>query len=150
MPGTSTTSRTWRGTRATSLSAATSGTGRSCAVSTKGSRASSISPPRPTWPAPSSTYSASKAGADRLAYAYHVTYGLPVIILRPSNNFGPHQYPEKFIPLFATRAIEGQPLPLYGKGTNVRDWLYVEDCCRAVEFLMGRGKSGEVYNIGAR
>jgi len=98
---------------------------------------------------PSSPYSASKAGADRLAYAYHVTYGLPVIILRPSNNFGPHQYPEKFIPLFATRAIEGQPLPLYGKGTNVRDWLYVEDCCRAVEFLMGRGKIGEVYNIGA-
>jgi dTDP-glucose 4,6-dehydratase len=98
---------------------------------------------------PSSPYSASKAGADRLAYAYHVTYGLPVIILRPSNNFGPYQYPEKFIPLFATQAIEGQSLPLYGKGTNVRDWLYVEDCCRAVEFLMGRGQSGEVYNIGA-
>jgi dTDP-glucose 4,6-dehydratase len=98
---------------------------------------------------PSSPYSASKAGADRLAYAYHVTYGLPVIILRPSNNFGPYQYPEKFIPLFATHAIEGQSLPLYGKGTNVRDWLYVEDCCRAVEFLMGRGKIGEVYNIGA-
>ena len=98
---------------------------------------------------PSSPYSASKAGADRLAYAYHVTYGLPVIILRPSNNFGPYQYPEKFIPLFATHAIEGQPLPLYGKGTNVRDWLHVEDCCRAVEILMGRGKIGEAYNIGA-
>ncbi|MBP1766688.1 MAG: dTDP-glucose 4,6-dehydratase, partial [Candidatus Aminicenantes bacterium] len=98
---------------------------------------------------PSSPYSASKAGADRLAYAYHVTYGLPVIILRPSNNFGPYQYPEKFIPLFVTRALEGQSLPLYGKGTNVRDWLYVEDCCRAVEFLMGRGQIGEVYNIGA-
>jgi dTDP-glucose 4,6-dehydratase len=98
---------------------------------------------------PSSPYSASKAGADRLAYAYHVTYGLPIIILRPSNNFGPYQYPEKFIPLFATHAIEGQTLPLYGKGTNVRDWLYVGDCCRAVEFLMGRGETGEVYNVGA-
>ncbi|OGD09718.1 MAG: dTDP-glucose 4,6-dehydratase [Candidatus Aminicenantes bacterium RBG_13_62_12] len=98
---------------------------------------------------PSSPYSASKAGADRLAYAYHVTYGLPAIILRPSNNFGPYQYPEKFIPLFVTRALEGQSLPLYGKGTNVRDWLYVEDCCRAVELLMGRGQIGEVYNIGA-
>jgi dTDP-glucose 4,6-dehydratase len=98
---------------------------------------------------PSSPYSASKAGADRLAYAYHVTYGLPVIILRPSNNFGPYQYPEKFIPLFATQAIAGQPLPLYGKGANVRDWLYVEDCCRAVELLMGQGKVGEVYNVGA-
>jgi dTDP-glucose 4,6-dehydratase len=98
---------------------------------------------------PSSPYAASKAGADRLAYAYHVTYGLPVIILRPSNNFGPYQYPEKFIPLFATHAIEGQPLPLYGKGTNVRDWLYVEDCCRAADFLMRRGAVGEVYNVGA-
>jgi dTDP-glucose 4,6-dehydratase len=98
---------------------------------------------------PSSPYSASKAGADRLAYAYHVTYGLPVIILRPSNNFGPYQYPEKFIPLFAIQAIGGQPLPLYGKGTNVRDWLYVEDCCRAVEYLMARGGVGEVYNVGA-
>jgi dTDP-glucose 4,6-dehydratase len=98
---------------------------------------------------PSSPYAASKAGADRLAYAYNVTYGLPVVILRPSNNFGPYQYPEKFIPLFATHAIEGQPLPLYGKGTNVRDWLYVEDCCRAVEFLMRRGAVGEAYNVGA-
>jgi len=98
---------------------------------------------------PSSPYAASKAGADRLAYAYHVTYGLPVIILRPSNNFGPNQYPEKFIPLFTTQAIEGRPLPLYGKGTNVRDWLYVEDCCRAVELVISRGKKGEVYNVGA-
>ena len=97
---------------------------------------------------PSSPYSASKAGADRLAYAYHSTYGVPVIIVRPSNNFGPYQYPEKFIPLFVTHALEGRPLPLYGQGTNVRDWLYVEDCCRAVEFLIRRGKIGEVYNIG--
>jgi len=98
---------------------------------------------------PSSPYSASKAGADRLAYAYHITFGLPVVILRPSNNFGPYQYPEKFIPLFATQALEGQPLPLYGKGTNVRDWLYVEDSCRAVDLLMRRGAIGEAYNIGA-
>lgn len=98
---------------------------------------------------PSSPYAASKTGADRLAYAYHVTYGLPVIILRPSNNFGPYQYPEKFIPLFVTNALEDRPLPLYGKGTNVRDWLYVEDNCRAIDLLMRRGKAGEAYNIGA-
>ena len=98
---------------------------------------------------PSSPYAASKAGADRLAYAYWVTYGLPVIILRPSNNFGPYQYPEKFIPLFATNALEGKNLPLYGKGTNVRDWLYVEDSCRAVDLVMRRGKVGEAYNVGA-
>jgi dTDP-glucose 4,6-dehydratase len=98
---------------------------------------------------PSSPYSASKAGADRLAFAYHVTYGLPVIIVRPSNNFGPYQYPEKFIPLFVTNALEDKPLPLYGKGANVRDWLYVGDNCRAIDLLMRRGEPGEVYNIGA-
>ncbi len=98
---------------------------------------------------PSSPYAASKAGADRLAYAYHVTYGLPILILRPSNNFGPYQYPEKFIPLFVTNALEDRPLPLYGKGTNVRDWLYVEDNCRAIDLLMRQGKAGETYNIGA-
>ena len=98
---------------------------------------------------PSSPYSASKAGADRLAYAYWVTYGLPIIILRPSNNFGPYQYPEKFIPLFVTNALEGKNLPLYGKGTNVRDWLYVGDNCRAVDLVMRRGKIGEAYNVGA-
>lgn len=98
---------------------------------------------------PSSPYAASKAGADRLAYAYHVTYGLPVVIARPSNNFGSHQYPEKFIPLFVTRAMEDQTLPLYGRGTNVRDWLYVGDNCRAIDLLMRQGGLGEVYNIGA-
>jgi dTDP-glucose 4,6-dehydratase len=98
---------------------------------------------------PSSPYAASKAGADRLAYSYWVTYGLPIIILRPSNNFGPFQYPEKFIPLFVTNALEGKNLPLYGKGTNVRDWLYVEDNCRAVDLVMRRGKVGEAYNVGA-
>jgi dTDP-glucose 4,6-dehydratase len=98
---------------------------------------------------PSSPYAASKAGADRLAYAYWVTYGLPIVILRPSNNFGPYQYPEKFIPLFVTNALEGKSLPLYGKGTNVRDWLYVDDNCRAVDIVMRKGKFGEAYNVGA-
>ncbi len=98
---------------------------------------------------PSSPYAASKAGADRLAYAYHVTYGLPIIILRPSNNYGPYQYPEKFIPLFVTHALEDKSLPLYGRGTNVRDWLHVEDNCRAVDLLLRLGKPGEAYNIGA-
>ncbi len=98
---------------------------------------------------PSSPYAASKAGADRLAHAYTVTYGLPIIILRPSNNFGPYQYPEKFIPLFATHALEDKKLPLYGEGTNVRDWLYVEDHCRAIDLITRKGSLGEVYNIGA-
>jgi dTDP-glucose 4,6-dehydratase len=98
---------------------------------------------------PSSPYAASKAGADRLAYSYMVTYDLPIIILRPSNNFGPYQYPEKFIPLFVTNAIEDKTLPLYGKGTNVRDWLYVEDNCRAIDTVIGKGAVGEVYNVGA-
>lgn len=99
---------------------------------------------------PSSPYAASKAGADRLAYAYKVTYGLPIIILRPSNNFGPYQYPEKFIPLFATNALEDKTLPLYGKGANVRDWLHVEDTCRAVDLVIRAGGIGEVYNLGAQ
>jgi dTDP-glucose 4,6-dehydratase len=98
---------------------------------------------------PSSPYAASKAGADRLTFAYHVTYGLPVMIVRPSNNYGPFQHPEKFIPLFVTNALEGKSLPLYGKGTNVRDWLFVEDNCRAIELVMLRGALGEVYNVGA-
>ncbi|MFC2169227.1 dTDP-glucose 4,6-dehydratase [Acidobacteriota bacterium] len=98
---------------------------------------------------PSSPYAASKAGADRLAYAYWVTYSLPIIILRPSNNYGPFQYPEKFIPLFVTHALEDKPLPLYGDGTNKRDWLYVSDFCMAVDLLMQKGKLGDVYNIGA-
>lgn len=97
---------------------------------------------------PSSPYSASKAGADRLAYSYFVTYGLPVIITRGSNNFGPYQYPEKLIPLFVTNAIENKPLPIYGDGKNVRDWIYVEDHCDAIDFLLEHGKDGEAYNIG--
>jgi len=98
---------------------------------------------------PSSPYAASKAAADRLAYSYCVTYGLPILIVRPSNNFGPHQYPEKFIPLFVSNALEGKPLPLYGKGANVRDWLYVEDNCLAIDVVMRRGRTGEAYNVGA-
>lgn len=98
---------------------------------------------------PSNPYSASKAGADRLAYSYFATYGLPVIITRASNNFGPYQYPEKLIPLFVTNALANQSLPLYGDGQNVRDWLYVDDHCRALQFLIEQGQVGEVYNIGA-
>jgi dTDP-glucose 4,6-dehydratase len=97
---------------------------------------------------PSSPYSASKAGADRLAYSYFVTYGVPVIITRCSNNFGPYQYPEKLIPLFVTNALENKPLPIYGDGKNVRDWIYVEDHCDAIDFILARGQDGEVYNIG--
>ncbi|HET7712925.1 MAG TPA: dTDP-glucose 4,6-dehydratase [Thermoanaerobaculia bacterium] len=97
---------------------------------------------------PRNPYSASKAGGDRMAYAYAQTYGMPVIITRASNNFGPYQYPEKLIPLFVTNAIDDLPLPLYGDGRNVRDWLFVEDHCAAVDFLIHRGTNGEVYNIG--
>jgi dTDP-glucose 4,6-dehydratase len=97
---------------------------------------------------PSSPYAASKAGGDLMAMAYHTTYGVPVIITRASNNFGPHQYPEKLIPLFITNAIDDQPLPLYGDGLNVRDWLAVEDHCEAVDLVLRRGEIGEIYNIG--
>jgi dTDP-glucose 4,6-dehydratase len=97
---------------------------------------------------PRNPYSASKAGGDRMAYAYAQTYGLPVIVTRASNNFGPWQYPEKLIPLFVTNAIDDLPLPLYGDGKNVRDWLFVEDHCAAIDFLIERGENSEVYNIG--
>jgi dTDP-glucose 4,6-dehydratase len=97
---------------------------------------------------PRNPYSASKAGADRLAYSYFATYGLPVIVTRASNNYGPYQYPEKVIPLFVTHALDGIPLPLYGDGMNVRDWLHVDDHCRAVDLLLQRGAPGETYNIG--
>jgi dTDP-glucose 4,6-dehydratase len=97
---------------------------------------------------PRNPYSASKAGGDRMAYAYGQTYELPVIVTRASNNFGPWQYPEKLIPLFVTNAIDDLPLPLYGDGRNVRDWLYVDDHCAAIDFLIERGQNGETYNIG--
>jgi dTDP-glucose 4,6-dehydratase len=98
--------------------------------------------------APSSPYAATKAGGDHLARAYHVTYGLPTIVLRPSNTYGPRQFPEKVIPLFVTNALEGKTLPVFGDGLNVRDWLYVEDHCRAVEAAVLRGRAGGVYNVG--
>jgi dTDP-glucose 4,6-dehydratase len=97
---------------------------------------------------PRNPYSASKAGGDRMAYAYAQTYGLPIIITRASNNFGPFQYPEKLIPLFVTNAIDNLPLPLYGDGKNIRDWLFVEDHCAAIDFLIERGENSEVYNVG--
>ena len=96
----------------------------------------------------SSPYSASKASADLLAMAYHRTYGLPVTISRCSNNYGPYQFPEKLIPLMIANALAEKPLPVYGTGENVRDWLYVEDHCRAIDMILENGKVGEVYNIG--
>ena len=96
---------------------------------------------------PRNPYSASKAGADRLAYAYFATHNVPVIVTRCSNNFGPNQHPEKFIPLFITNALEGKPLPLYGDGRYVRDWIHVEDHCAAIDFLIAHGEIGETYNI---
>src|SRR5205823_5263932 len=98
--------------------------------------------------APNSPYSASKAGADHLARAYFETYGLPVIITNCSNNYGPYQYPEKLIPLMILNALEGRPLPIYGDGGNVRDWLYVEDHCAALLDVLEKGRPGEKYNIG--
>jgi dTDP-glucose 4,6-dehydratase len=97
---------------------------------------------------PTNPYAASKAGADRLAFSYFATYGLPVLITRASNNFGPRQYPEKMMPLFVTNALDDQPLPLYGDGQNVRDWLYVADHCDALDVVLAKGLPGEVYNIG--
>jgi len=97
---------------------------------------------------PSSPYSASKAGAALQVLAYHVTYGLPVVITRSSNNYGPYQYPEKLIPLFATNALDGLQLPVYGDGMNVRDWIHVEDNCRGLDLVLREGRAGEVYNVG--
>lgn len=97
---------------------------------------------------PSSPYSASKAGGDLLALAYAKTFGVPVAIARSSNNYGPYQYPEKLIPLFITNAIDGLPLPLYGDGEQVRDWLFVEDNCRALALVVEKGEPGAVYNVG--
>ena len=97
---------------------------------------------------PSNPYSASKAGADRLAYSYFATYGVPVVVTRASNNFGSHQYPEKMMPLFITNALDDQPLPVYGDGRQIRDWLHVRDHCEALDVVLEKGALGEVYNIG--
>ncbi|MBI4083530.1 MAG: dTDP-glucose 4,6-dehydratase [Candidatus Lambdaproteobacteria bacterium] len=99
--------------------------------------------------APNSPYAASKAGADHLARAYHRTYGLPVLTTNCSNNYGPYQFPEKLIPLMILNAVEGKPLPVYGDGQNIRDWLYVSDHCEALHAVLAKGTPGETYNIGA-
>ena len=98
---------------------------------------------------PRSPYSASKAGSDLIALAYHETYGLPLLVTRSSNNFGPYQYPEKMIPLFVTNLLDGIKVPLYGDGLNVRDWCYVDDNCAGVDLVLRSGAVGEIYNIGA-
>src|SRR5690606_14522193 len=97
---------------------------------------------------PNSPYSASKASSDHLVRAYFHTYGMPTLTTNCSNNYGPYQFPEKLIPLMIHNAVNGKPLPIYGTGANVRDWLYVEDHCRAIERVIAEGKPGEVYNIG--
>jgi dTDP-glucose 4,6-dehydratase len=97
---------------------------------------------------PRSPYSASKAGSDLIALAYHETYGLPVLVTRSSNNFGPYQFPEKVIPLFVTNLFDGKKVPLYGDGLNVRDWCYVADNCAGVDLVLRQGEIGEIYNIG--
>ena len=97
---------------------------------------------------PNSPYSASKAGADLLVRSYYKTFGLPILIARSSNNFGPYQYPEKLFPLFITNLLENKKVPVYGKGLNVRDWIYVLDNCEGIDFILRKGKIGEVYNIG--
>jgi dTDP-glucose 4,6-dehydratase len=108
---------------------------------------------RGSWPEthplePNSPYSASKAGSDLLARAFHRTHGLPVCITRCSNNYGPHQFPEKVIPLFVTNLMDGKQVPLYGDGLNVRDWLHVDDHCRGIQLVAEKGRDGEIYNIG--
>jgi dTDP-glucose 4,6-dehydratase len=100
--------------------------------------------------APNSPYAASKAASDHLVRAYHHTYGLPVTTSNCSNNYGPYQFPEKLIPLMIVNALEGRPLPVYGDGENVRDWLYVTDHCRAIERVLLDGRVGETYNVGGR
>jgi dTDP-glucose 4,6-dehydratase len=98
---------------------------------------------------PRSPYSASKASADMLALSYFHTFGMPILITRCSNNYGPFQFPEKLIPLLVTNALEGKSLPIYGDGLNVRDWIHVIDHCRAIDLVLHKGRAGEVYNIGA-
>lgn len=97
---------------------------------------------------PNSPYAASKASGDMLVRAYHKTHGLPAIIVRPSNNYGPYQFPEKFIPLIITNIFEGKSIPVYGSGKNIRDWLFVEDCCSAIDVILHKGEIGEIYNVG--
>jgi len=97
---------------------------------------------------PSSPYSASKAGSDMLALSYFVTFRMPVVVTRASNNYGPYQFPEKLIPLMISNALEDRPLPVYGDGMQIRDWLYVDDHCRGILAVLDKGRAGEIYNIG--
>ncbi|MBI5148609.1 dTDP-glucose 4,6-dehydratase [Candidatus Pacearchaeota archaeon] len=99
---------------------------------------------------PNNPYAASKAAADLLCHSFFKTYNFPIIITRSTNNFGPYQYPEKFLPLMITNIIEGKKIPIYGTGENVRDWIYVEDNCRAIEFIFRKGKNGQIYNIAGK
>jgi len=99
--------------------------------------------------APSSPYSASKAASDLIAMGHHITHGLPVTVTRSSNNYGPFQFPEKLIPLFVTNLLDGLQVPLYGDGTNIRDWIHVNDNCAAIHHVLQSGEEGEIYNIGA-
>src|SRR6202521_1504508 len=127
------------------------GTGRFVHVSTDEVYGSLAAPLEATEDFPlnaSSPYSASKAGSDLLARSYFVTYKLPVVITRASNNYGPYQFPEKLIPLMIANALEDKPLPVYGDGRQVRDWLYVEDHCRGILAVLRQGREGEIYNIG--
>ncbi|MBN2120459.1 MAG: dTDP-glucose 4,6-dehydratase [Candidatus Omnitrophica bacterium] len=98
---------------------------------------------------PNSPYAASKASADLLCRSYLVTYGIQLMIIRSCNNFGPFQYPEKVMPLFITNILQGKKVPLYGQGRNIRDWLYVEDNCRAIDLILHKGKAGQIYNVGS-
>jgi len=98
---------------------------------------------------PTNPYAVSKASADLFCHAFSKTYGVPIIIVRPSNNYGPRQYPEKVIPLFVTNIIEGKKIPLYGKGENIREWTYVEDTCSALDIIMHKGEIGETYNVSS-
>ena len=116
-----------------------------------GSLGANDSPFSETTPyAPNSPYAASKAASDHLVRAYHHTYGLPALTTNCSNNYGPYQFPEKLIPLTILHAIQGKPIPVYGDGQNVRDWLFVEDHCRAIRTVLSRGRVGETYNIGGQ
>lgn len=99
---------------------------------------------------PNSPYSATKASAELLVRAYYRTHKLPSIIIRPSNNYGPYHYPEKFIPLIISNLLEGKPIPVYGKGEQIRDWLYTGDCCRGINTILRKGKPGEIYNLGGK
>jgi len=140
-----------RGTFTLLQSARTHGIGRFVHVSTDevyGSLAAPLEADEGFPLNPSSPYSASKAGSDLLARSYFVTYRLPVVITRASNNYGPYQFPEKLIPLMISNALEARPLPIYGDGMQVRDWLYVDDHCRGIRAVLDKGRDGEIYNIG--